>query len=289
MLETAFQNGPGEEIINSSQPNSKGRRQYGTVGPRVHTPLIIDQERNAGQVLSLSEDVDMTDLQVEPTPHSSDGLEFTQNAQPVPVFNTLPSQDMPGNFLGLPIVIDLVTGAESRMSWPRNIDFVQVKHEKTQKLIQASPLKPQNTMIFPLPEPWTIWARNESISPPAEMSQIASEFTCQRPGIVASMNPFEEGCKIMCWAACRKVESALEDKKNAGRFTEAFTEFLTRPKNNEETQLPRSTEVLISHLRVKFVNYNEEARKNKWAEQHPKLFISTGLQPEDYLQKEPEI
>ncbi|CAE6423806.1 unnamed protein product, partial [Rhizoctonia solani] len=121
----------------------------------------------------------------------------------------------------LPVQVDLVTGAESRVTWTRNVDFLQVKHEKAQKLVQASPPKLETTTIFPLPESWAIWARNESISPPNESSQSVAEFTCQRPGIFSSMSPFKEGCKIMCWAACRKVESALEDKKNAGRFTEA--------------------------------------------------------------------
>ncbi|KAJ1308117.1 hypothetical protein OPQ81_002179 [Rhizoctonia solani] len=280
MLETALQDGPGEEIITSSQPNSKGRRHYGLSGPTTPVARVSPQESSLGHVPPLQEDVIMADPPAKQT-QPSESLDFAQASQSPGLVSrgALLPQQFAGNFLGLPIEIDLVTGTESFMPQPRNMDFIQPKRDKTQNLKQITqdPLKPNNKTIFAYPEIWTTWARSQSSAPPAEASQSVSEFTCQRPGIFSNISSFEQGCKIICWAACRKVESALEDRRNAGRFTEAFTEFLTRPTSSEETQLPRSTEVLISHLRVKFGDYNKEARKNKWAEQHPKIFISNGV------------
>ncbi|KAH7325286.1 peptidase C14, caspase domain-containing protein [Rhizoctonia solani] len=294
MLETALQNGPGEDIVDSIEPNSKGRRQYGIAGPRVPVPRVDDQECNTERVLPPSEDVVMADLPVQTsqpiqplTPIATDtqASQVTQSTAE----GTAVRQNFTGNFLGLPTGVDVITGTESSVPQARNMDFIQVKHEKPRNMGQAAVIKSEPTARLYFPERWAVWARDESNAAPAESSQTMSEFTCQRPGIFSTMRPFTEGCKIMCWAACRKAESALEDKINAGRFTEAFTEFLTRPRNSEEKQLPRSTQVLLSHLRVKFQDYNKEAHEKGWAKQHPKLFISAGVKPEDYLEQEPEI
>ncbi|CAE6443820.1 unnamed protein product [Rhizoctonia solani] len=272
MLETALQNGPGEDIISSGEPNSKGRRQHGIAAPNVPSPRVDEQQCDTEQVTSPSEDVVMTDppVQTSASSETPDPTQTSQSSQSI-AEGTIVRQNFSGNFLGLPTEVDVITGTESNVPGTRNVDFIQTKHEKTKNLGQAGAVKVETKATFYRPQLWAVWSRDESSAPLAESSQPVSEFTCQRSGVSSTMGSFTEGCNIMCWAACRKVESALEDKINAGRFTEAFTEFLTRPRNSEGTQLPRSTQVLISHLRVKFTEYNKEAEEKGWAKQHPKV------------------
>ncbi|CAE6495268.1 unnamed protein product [Rhizoctonia solani] len=80
MLETALQNGPGEDIISSGEPNSKGRRQHGIAAPNVPSPRVDEQQCDTEQVTSPSEDVVMTDPPVQ-TSASSETPDPTQTSQ----------------------------------------------------------------------------------------------------------------------------------------------------------------------------------------------------------------
>ncbi|CUA72658.1 hypothetical protein RSOLAG22IIIB_04978 [Rhizoctonia solani] len=289
LIVATVEGGPGTEIIGSAQPNSKGRVAHGIAGPITRFARAIEQECSPVEVKDSSqlEDIVMADSIGQTT-------EPSDISQTFELFDSSDSSVSPrqlyiGNFLGLPIEVDLVTGTASRVPLPRDVDLLQVKLENPQEAVYYTPEKPISAIKSPFLNIWGIGTRNESSTHSTEVPQLPLEFSCQRKGIAAAMRPFNDGCRIMCWAACRKLESALEDQRHAGRFTEAFTEFLTRPRIKEETQLPRSTEVLINYLGAKFNEYNEEARKNKWDEQHPKLFISANLQSGDYLKQELDV
>ncbi|CEL55976.1 Metacaspase-1 OS=Schizosaccharomyces pombe (strain 972 / ATCC 24843) GN=pca1 PE=2 SV=1 [Rhizoctonia solani AG-1 IB] len=249
VLETAFQTGPGSE---GTEPNSKGRPFSAVVCAPKSVDLTVGQERNGPAY----------------TPPRTEVI-GTQLAEQDDILNQAPSDGGAGNYLGLPFGVDIVTRTSYRALQNQNNNSIRLQHGKVQKPMHS-------VMQWIKPEPVKEMARNQSSAIPIGTLQSTPEFTCERPGIVSAVSPLEYGCKVICWAACRKSESAFENRVRAGWFTEAFTEYLVRPKNREG-QHSKSVQDLIVHLSVKFNAHNETLRSKKRGEQHPQLFVAKSL------------
>ncbi|ELU39959.1 hypothetical protein AG1IA_06009 [Rhizoctonia solani AG-1 IA] len=273
MTAAAFQNEP---VLERTEPNSKGRRLYATMnGPSPANRVGLQAQDGLAEASEKTGNI-WAQFAERDNPTNSDinveAVSPPQSATPSP---------------GLPDGIDVVTGIKYHTPRYNNTKSFRDPYEKSQKSVHSLSKSPEIRQApFQLGEMAT---RNQSLSPPFGTSQATSGFTCQRPGISSAVVPFNDGCTIvsgrlrlssrlsldkvgkMCWAACRKLESAFEDSDNAGWFTKALTEYLARPINSEEN--------LRSH------NKTLKDQKRNLGEQHPQLFVSKniGLALEDYL------
>ncbi|KAF8704637.1 hypothetical protein RHS03_05922, partial [Rhizoctonia solani] len=301
VLETAFQNEP---VLERTEPNSKGRRLYATMnGPSPANRVGLQAQDGLAEASEKTGNI-WAQFAKRDNPTSSDinveAVSPPQSATPSPG-SVFVNRIDPGNILGLPDGIDVVTGIKYHTPRYNNTKSFRDPYEKSQKSVHSLSKSPEiRRAPFQLGEMAT---RNQSLSPPFGTSQATSGFTCQRPGISSAVVPFNDGCTIvsgrlrlssrlsldkvgkMCWAACRKLESAFEDSDNAGWFTKALTEYLARPINSEENL--RSAQDLIDRLGTKFEQHNKTLKdqKRNLGEQHPQLFVSKniGLALEDYL------
>ncbi|KAL5633823.1 hypothetical protein ACGC1H_005869 [Rhizoctonia solani] len=188
--------------------------------------------------------------------------------------NNLPN----GNFLGLPIGLDLVLPTiwlapeiEIPGSWQTETSTLPEPHvERRYQDIAAR-------------------GGGSSFGAKARSSTTDDMKTCAELQIAGQlpMIAFHDTCQIMCWAACRRLERAWENGE--GLFTSVFTRYVAAPTNPGNLFEP-SYEGLIGIIKSKFESYNNKLTPSyAGRKQHPKLFVSANLDLGQHLHQKPDI
>ncbi|KAL5633829.1 hypothetical protein ACGC1H_005869 [Rhizoctonia solani] len=238
-LETVTQIKPGYDL---TEMRAKGRTSHGV---------------DTGRPISKSTGGDIQDLPYRNHP-----------------VNNLPN----GNFLGLPIGLDLVLPTiwlapeiEIPGSWQTETSTLPEPHvERRYQDIAAR-------------------GGGSSFGAKARSSTTDDMKTCAELQIAGQlpMIAFHDTCQIMCWAACRRLERAWENGE--GLFTSVFTRYVAAPTNPGNLFEP-SYEGLIGIIKSKFESYNNKLTPSyAGRKQHPKLFVSANLDLGQHLHQKPDI